>query len=486
MHLRRPVPLPMLVLLAAAAAAFAAGSPAAGAGMDGRTATRLLGDWHGRLDPNGARMRIAVHFTRAAGRVVGTLDSPDQQASGLPIDSVYVRRDTLFFEMRAIGGRYRGVFSRDGGSLEGTWQQGTAQALNLVRGPLPEIARVQEPAKPYPYAVEEVAVRNEAAGVTLAGTLTEPRGAGPFPAAVLIGGTGRGDRDLELQGHRPFLVLADRLARDGVAVLRLDDRGIGRSTGRVGSATLEDLAADVRAALGFLAARPELDRARLGVIGHGEGSLVATMVASGAKDVAFLVLLAGHGVPGDRELVLQGDAVMRVMGEREDMISWNHRLQDLMFAEVAAVPDSAQLHARLLKVIAAALQRLPPQQLARVSQANLEEQAADMSTRWFRSFLAFDPGPALRRVTCPVLAMTGGYDMQVPASDNLPAIESALTAGGNHDVHTIAMPNLNHRFQNAPTGSPAEYGNIEETFAPAALDSLSSWLGARVLKPAPR
>jgi hypothetical protein len=477
MRLRRLfLPAFSLCLLAASP-----GAPAPAAGSSDASAGRVLGDWHGSLLVGGTPLRLAVHFVRRAdGILMGTLDNPDQGAMGLAMDSVAVAGDTLRFTMSTIHGSYVGALAADT-LVSGTWTQGSAALpLDWIRGALPVRSRAQDPTKPYPYDEGEVVVENRAAGARLAGTLTRPRGTGPFPAALLITGSGPQNRDEELLGHRPFLVLADHLTRHGVAVLRLDDRGVGKSTGNFGTATTPDFASDARAAVDYLAARPDVDRTRIGLIGHSEGAVVAPMVAAGAKDIAFVVLLAGPGVPGDSLLYLQGAAVMRAMGEREDMILWNRRLQELMFAEVKTAPDSAALRQRLIKVIVAATQQLDPSRRGQVNDQVLGGQVAMMTSPWFRFFVGYDPGPALRRLTCPVLAITGSLDLQVTPKENLSAITDALTAGGNRDHDVRELPLLNHLFQTSTTGSPAEYGTIEETFAPAALDTISTWIGTRV------
>jgi hypothetical protein len=443
--------------------------------------TRLLGDWHGALDAGGARLRLVVHLTRrAGGGLAGTLDSPDQGVKGLVIDTVTVNGRELDFELRSIRAAYHGTVAPDGASVRGTWSQGRAVMLELTRGAVTAVRRAQDPVKPCPYDEEEVVVENPAAGVRLAGTFTKPRGSGPFPAALLIGGSGPQNRDEEVFEHRPFLVLADHLTRHGIAVLRLDDRGVGGSTGSLALATLDNFVDDAEAAVRFLAARPDVDRARIGLIGHSEGGLVAPRVGTEMPEIAFVVLLAGPGIPGDSLLYLQGAAIMELMGEPAEMIAWNRRLQRVMFGQVKVAPDSVSLRERLSKVITVALPLLPESRRGQVNLENLEGQVQMMTTRWFRSFVAYDPAPALRRLACPVLAVAGGQDMQVLPKENLSAIGRALSVGGNRDFRTIELPGLNHLFQGGGTGSPAEYGVLPETFAPAALDTITAWLEARV------
>ncbi len=344
----------------------------------------------------------------------------------------------------------------------------------------PARAPRQEPSPPFPYGVEEVTVENAEAGVRLAGTLTRPRGPGPVPAAVLVSGSGPQDRDGELLGHRPFLVLADDLTRRGLVVLRCDARGVGGSTGSFMGSTTQDFAGDCLAEVQFLQSRPEVDRARIGLVGHGEGGLAASLVAAGSRDLAFVVLLATPGLPGDEVLLLQGDRVLAGLGESDSVVAWNHRVQERLFAAARAGGDSSAVRARLLAVVATARDSMPGEIRERLDAADLAGQAETMASPWFRFFLDYDPAPALRLVRCPVLALGGELDQQVPPAVNLPAIARALRAGGNRDFETRELPRLNHLFQTCTTGSILEYGTGTESFAPAALDTLGAWIGARV------
>jgi pimeloyl-ACP methyl ester carboxylesterase len=296
--------------------------------------------------------------------------------------------------------------------------------------------------------------------VTLAGTLTTPRGPGRFPAVVLISGSGAQDRDSTIAGHKPFLLLADTLARRGIAVLRLDDRGVGGSTGTVAAATSEDFAGDAVAAVAFLTTRASIDAARIGLLGHSEGGLVAPMAATRSKAVAFLVLLAGPGLTGEAIMVEQAALIARAMGATDGQIAANRSLQEQGFAIVKAEADPAVRRERLRAVIG-------------------DAQAAMASTPWFRFFLTYDPAMALRQVRIPTLALNGEKDLQVPAKMNLAAIDAALRAGGNTQFTTRVLPDLNHLFQTAKTGLPNEYAEIEETMAPVVLETIVDWIGRR-------
>ena len=441
-----------------------------------------LGVWQGTLQ---GLLRIVIHVDRApSGRLTGTMDSPDQGAMGLPIDVVTFSGDSLRLEIHRIRGRYVGTMNAGGSEIRGHWQQGGATLpLDLKRlEKAPEIRRPQEPTKPYPYREDTVRVDHRQAGVSLAGTLTIPSAPGPFACMVLISGSGPEDRDETVFGHRPFLVLADHLTRHGIAVLRMDDRGVGASSGHHSAATTEDLAKDVLAAVEFLKSRPGVDRKRIGLIGHSEGGIIAPMVASRSNDVAFMVLLAAPGLPGDSVLSKQAELVLRAAGIDEATIVSEQALQESLITAVRQSPDSATaaMHAR--RLITNRLAQLPEEQRKafgdpnRLADSNLQT----LRSPWMQFFLGYDPRPALRRVSCPVLVLNGEKDVQVSSKENLHAIENALRAGGNRDVVVKELPGLNHLFQTAKNGGIAEYAQIEETVAPAALEEITRWLTARM------
>mgnify|MGYP001615961299 FL=1 len=484
MNLRRWISA-AIACAALAAACTVPSARAAGSAADTVSAASFAGDWHGQLNAGFSKLQLVVHFKRQPdGGLSATFDSPDQSAFGLPVDSVFQQGRALRFVMNAIRGSFEGALDASGDTLAGSWTQGMSLPLAFTRGPAPAIRRPQDPVRPFPYDEEEVVVENAAAAVRLAGTLTKPRGPGPFPAALLITGSGPQNRDEELADHRPFLVLADHLTRHGLAVLRLDDRGVGRSTGTFAGATTRDFAGDARAAVEFLKRRGEVDRARIGLIGHSEGGIIAPMLAADSKDIAFVVLMAGPGLPGEWILVRQGELLNRAAGASESLVALNRAAQESTFAIVKAEQDTAAA-ARRIRALAGRLFAHvggDQKQAGSAMQRQLEQQAGFVASAWFRFFLTYDPAPTLRKVKCPVLALNGSKDLQVPPAEDLAAIAGALEAGGNRDFKTVELPNLNHLFQTSATGSVAEYGTIEETIAPAALDTMTAWIEARVKK----
>ena len=434
------------------------------------------GVWQAALTGNGMRLRFQLHVSHDDQKqLVAALDSPDMKVSGLPATKVSQKDDVFHFEIPFVEAVYEGALNPTRNTITGTWtQNGETRSLEFKRSDkLLELLRPQNPAKPYPYREEQVTFANDAAKISLAGTLTIPQGSGSFAAAILISGSGPHDRDELLDGHRPFLVLADHLTRNGIAVLRFDKRGIGKSTGNYEQAITEDFAADTEAALAYLKTRKEIDPKRIGLIGHSEGGLIAPLVAAHSNDVAWIVLLAGPGVKGEEVLVEQSEAMLHAAGVPEGEIFRTVSFNKKSYALVREEKDPAVLEAKLNDLVQSS-------STGAAMPANvLQAQIRVLLSPWFRAFLDYDPVPALRKTACPVLALNGEKDLQVPPKENLSKIKKALEDGGNKDFQATELPGLNHLFQHAPTGSPTEYGAIEETMAPEALNAVSDWIKKR-------
>lgn len=427
----------------------------------------VIGYWEGTLAAPSGRLRIGVHVSQGDGGLTGKLDSIDHGAFGLPLQDVVLDNSEFRFVLKVAGASFKGTLNEAGTEISGTFTQGGDLPLVLkktVKSAEPP-KRPQVPAKPYPYKEEEVTFENKSAeGVTLAGTLTSPRGQGPFPAAVLISGSGPQDRDETLMGHKPFLVLADHLTRQGIAVLRYDDRGTARSTGKFAEATTQDFATDASAAVDYLKSREDIDSGKIGLVGHSEGGIIAPIVAVNRQDLAFIVLLAGTAVPGDQVIVRQEQALLKAQGVGEEVMARQMAMQEAIFAAVKESKDAAEAAERVRKIVGNS-----PQAEARIRA---------VSSPWLRNFLVYDPAPTLAKVNVPVLALNGELDLQVLPGQNVPVMEAALKDGGNPDYRVVRLPNLNHLFQTATTGSPSEYGLIEETMAPVALETISKWIRA--------
>ncbi|CUU38622.1 hypothetical protein GXSOP10_14212 [Armatimonadetes bacterium GXS] len=442
------------------------------------------GDWYGTLKVGAAELRIVFHLKPTPdGGYTGTVDSPDQGAVGIPISEIKVEEQKITLRVESVQGEFVGTLSEDGKTLKGEWKQsGTSLPLELKRdAPPPAPKRPQEPKPPFPYHTEDVVVVNQKANVKLAGTLTLPRSKPPFACVVLLTGSGAQNRDEEIFGHKPFLVLADYLTRRGFATLRMDDRGVGGSTGDMSRATTLDFVQDALAAVAYLKSRREIDPKRIGLLGHSEGALVATIAAAQSHEVAFVVLLAGTGVPGEQILYRQAELIARKSGVPEDAIIRNRQLQARVFEILRREPDDEKAANQITEALIA---NLTKGTLSEAQRQVLEAQARTYTRPWFRLFIDLNPAIYLRRIKCPLLALVGANDLQVDPDQNLPAIEKALKAGGNKQFVVRKLPGLNHLFQKSETGLPTEYAKIEETFNPDALKIIGDWLQS-VTKPKP-
>ena len=440
----------------------------------------IAGDWMGNLQVPTGILRMVVHITAADdGTLSATLDSPDQGATGIPLGDVSFVNGHLHFSLAAAGGVFEGDLRTPGDSIDGTWSQ-AGMMLPLVLGrtdAAPTLNRPQDPKPPYPYDVDEVTYPNMKDSVTLAGTLTIPRGNGPYPAVLLITGSGAQNRDEEVFGHRPFLVLSDYLTRQGIAVLRVDDRGVGESTGDFKSVTSEDFARDAMAGVAYLKTRADIDPRKIGLLGHSEGGIIAPMVAAQSKDVSFIVLMAGTGIPGDEILRLQDSLISKADGVSDSLINSQLSQQRKLFTIIESdTGAAARTKLRALMEEAIANEPEMSQMDSTAKEQVIATQIGQLMSPWFRYFLTYDPATVLKKVTCPVLAINGEKDLQVPATQNLLAIEGALKSGGNKRYTVLKLPGLNHLFQSARTGSPEEYAIIEETMSPLALKTVGDWI----------
>jgi pimeloyl-ACP methyl ester carboxylesterase len=435
----------------------------------------LDGDWEGALTTQaGARLRLVLHVrTTPAAGTVASVDSPDQMAYGVPVRLAPAGQSVTVSQGPGLG--FHATLAADGQSMSGPWtgpQNSAPVTLQRRTSVAAAPKRPQTPKPPFPYRAEEVSVPS-APGVTLAGTLTLPQGRGPFPAVVMITGSGAQDRDETILGHKPFAVIADRLTRNGIAVLRVDDRGFAKSTGVFATATDDDFAVDTAAQVAFLRKRGDIDPAKIGLIGHSEGGLVAPKVAAKDPKLAFIVLMAGPGVPLSEVLRAQRAALAPAMGASPDTIRRSQALMDHVDAAMRGSKDDTDAEARALKVIKAEAGDLAP------SPATQAMMAKQLSNGWMRTLIDYDPRPTLTQVRCPILALNGSKDGQVPPDQNLPAIRAATKA--NRDVTIVELANLNHLFQTAKTGAVGEYADIEETVAPVALDTMTAWIRNHVM-----
>jgi uncharacterized protein len=427
------------------------------------------GAWAGVIDTGTSKLRIVFHITNTADGLAATIDSPDQGAKGLPVTVVTRNGSAVKLELKQADAVFEGKIDGNLTSIDGTWSQRGGSVPLIVKRVADtaqlERRRTQNPVKPYPYRDEDVSYTNRAASITLAATLTIPPGNGPFPAVLLVAGSGRNNRDESLAGHSPFLVLSDYLTRKGIVVLRADKRGVGKSGGDYATATTSDFASDAEAGVAYLETRAEVDRHKIGLIGHSEGGVIAPMVAAADPNVAFIVLLAGSGVPGIDIIVEQTLLIAEASGQSHEEAEKNAAEERKILTLVEQEKDDAVLTKKLREVLG-----------DKIPEATLNNQLKALSSPWYREFIQYDPATALRKVKCPVLALIGEKDLQVPPNQNLPAIRRALEAGGNKSFEVDELPGLNHLFQPAKTGAPSEYGEIELTISPVALEKIASWI----------
>jgi dienelactone hydrolase len=345
-----------------------------------------------------------------------------------------------------------------------------------------EQKRPQEPKPPFPYYIEDVKFENKKDGNTLAGTLTLPSENGEYPVVVLISGSGPQNRDEELMGHKPFLVIADYLTRNGIGVLRYDDRGTAQSTGDFNKATTLDLANDAESAVSYLLGRKEVDKTKIGLMGHSEGGIIAPIVAARNENVSFIVLLAGTGVRGDQLLLMQQRAISKASGLPETMFLENEKMNISLYEHIINTSDTINLRAELTEIMENSFSNstvLTAQMTTEQKDGLVKVTVNQLVSPWMYYFIKYDPYPMLKKVKCSTLALNGTNDLQVPANENLTAIKKAFAESGNNNLTVIELEGLNHLFQESKTGLPTEYGEIEQTFSPKALEEILKWIKER-------
>ena len=434
-------------------------------------------------------------YADASGNLTAFVDSVSQKAGGFKAD-VKIEGSQFTLHAASLKSHFVGEKDAGGKELNGKWTQGIAIDLKMKRVEIPVDAksviakRPQTPKGPFPYEAREVTFKNAIAGNQLAGTFSYPKSSKPMAVAVLISGSGPQDRDETLLEHKPFAVLADYLNRNGIAVLRYDDRGVGKSTGTFDKATTADFASDVEAAIEFLKTETNIDSMQIGLIGHSEGGLIAPSVAANHPEVAWIVLMAGPGVNGAEILFNQGQLIVAANGGNAQALRTQKTIQELAFEQVRELkvgddisPFVDSCASKVLEQIDKAGDMPTGADLAEFRKTIVEATRSALTTvntPWMRYFLTYEPGPALEKTKCPVLAINGAMDLQVDPKLNLPKIEAALRTGSNRDFKVQELAGLNHLFQNCTTGSPTEYASIEETLSPLLLEAIGSWLKTRV------
>jgi len=445
----------------------------------------IVGHWEGAISIMGGELLIAIDVKLDAESLKATIDIPQQNAIGLPLKNVSFSELKAHFEL--VAGPGVAVFDGElkGDSINGDFSQAGAKGtFHLKKGIATKVAAPAEPLPPY--KEEEVRIHN--GDIMLAGTLSLPATTGPYPAVVLITGSGAQNRDEEVMGFKPFKLIADYLTRSGIAVLRCDDRGVGGSTGSMEKATGDDFANDAEAQVKYLLTRSEIDHKKIGLLGHSEGGIIASMVAARLKDIAFIVLMAGPAVTGDKIISKQIEHLMHAGGATDAEIKTELARQEQVYKVVRTNKGWDDLKLELQKDAKESLNKMTIEQRKAVADedklinTSVEAKIKGAKSPWFKYFIDFDPAKQLEKVKCPVLALFGELDMQVPLDLNKEPMEKVFKKSGNKDYAIHVFPKANHLFQEAETGNPAEYAALKKEFVAGFMEMILDWVTKRVKK----
>jgi pimeloyl-ACP methyl ester carboxylesterase len=436
-----------------------------------------VGTWHGLLDV-GQKLRLDIHISKSGDTYNGKLDSPDQGAKDIPATKVEFTNNTLVFEVKNLGVSYSGNLKSD--SIDGTFKQGGFSTKLLLTRSIVELKaanRPQNPLGPFDYLEEEVSFENKVEKFNLSGSLTYPKGEGPFPAVILVSGSGAQDRNEEIFEHKPFWVIADYLTNQGFAVLRYDDRGTAKSEGNFETATSVELANDAEGALDYLKANPKINAAKICIAGHSEGAMLAVILAARRKDIHSIALLAGPGIQGSELLLLQQYLINKANGIPEKsnkaMQRFNRKIYKIVVNQ-SNITDSKPI---IEKEIRKALKNTKYEELPGYSSKEqlIQESLSNVCNPWMFYFIKYNPKSDLEKVNCHVLALNGSKDLQVPPKENLGAMQKYIPKSDKSHVFR-ELPNLNHLLQECESGNPQEYRTIEQTIQPEVLKILGDWL----------
>lgn len=431
----------------------------------------IEGIWQGTLKFPGFESRIAFKIdSSATGELTAVMIKPDENDDKLPVTELKFENARLYLFVDSLKMTFEGKLDDRGEKIRGQWRQGRmAQPLTLHRvNKIEKPPRPQTPRPPFPYHQRKVTFHNQTDNAVLAGTLTWPKEGESFPAVILIFGGGKHDRDYTIARHKPFWVIADYLSRRGIAVLRFDGRGVGRSTGDRSRATIEDMARDVLAGVDFLKTNKDFKATRIGLLGHSEGGMIAELAAVKTKDVAFIIMLGTPGLPGYEYQLQFEETSSRALGMNERRIAARLNFQRQVFDILLNEPDTAAAREKLDRLLSFIRPPLPEQK----KKASLDR----FLSPWFRYNLNYDPAAVLQKIKCPVLAIFGEKDLHVPPERNADAVKVALQAGSNPDFSVVVLPDLNHFFQTNKAGIPFNYGKIEETISPNVLELIEKWM----------
>ncbi|HET6556723.1 MAG TPA: alpha/beta fold hydrolase [Prolixibacteraceae bacterium] len=442
----------------------------------------IHGTWLGELViPHQASLRMGIIITLNDDKTQkAVLNIIDQSTGDIPCDEVLVRNDTVTVRLKKLGIEISGPMAAESREINGRFRQAGAN-FPIVFKPvdkLPEILRPQEPKGPFPYQSEEVVFENTKAGVRLAGTITIPQKPGKFPAVIMVTGSGKQNRDEEFAKHKPFWVIADYLTRQGIIVLRVDDRGCGASTGSFEQSTTGDFAEDVLSGIAYLKGRKEVNPQEIGIIGHSDGGIVASLAAAQSTDVAYIVTLAGLMESFEKAVLDQLMNQAAQQGKSAEDIELERNWRKSIYSIAKEKTDVATATTRLWEIYNA----LPEADVKRLNwpKGRHESQINQVLNPWWRFNLSLNNEEAIKNIQCPVLALYGSLDQQVRPEQNVSFVEAAFKKGTNPHAEVKVLPGLNHMFQTATTGSEYEYFRIEETISPEVLNLMATWIGKQV------
>ena len=468
-------------------------------------AQNIMGNWEGNITLQGNQIPIVFHISKdSSNKLVASFDSPSQHAFNLPCNEVIVKEDSVILMMAVLKGKYEGLLSADKKQISGTWYQGGGSLPLTVNktsetATVKELKRPQTPKPPYPYLSEDVEYFNADKTIQYGATITYPKPntdgtaiisyAKPplYPAVILITGSGQQDRDETILGHKPFAVIADYLTKKGFLVLRIDDRGIGKTTGNFATSTTAGFEKDVEAGLDFLEKQPQVNKQKIGLIGHSEGGMIAPVVASKRSEIKFIVLLAGPGIPIVDLMAEQTEAISKSYGAPPATVKASGDLYRIVAKEINKTADKELVQKNIMikinewaKTADTSIVRALGFADTAIINKNIASQVQALSSPWFKYFLAFNPQVYLQKLNCKVLALNGSKDVQVISKTNLAGIKSSLQKSKSPKFDVIEIPGLNHLFQTCIKCNPAEYGDLEESFSPKALEIIGNWLQKNV------
>ena len=432
----------------------------------------ITGKWFGKLEAKGIVLRYVFHIEGDSTAYRCLMDMPDQKIFGIHMNRVTLEAGKLTLELKMLTLVYEGNLNEKG-EFVGRYKEGDL-VLPMILSRTESSSRPQEPREPFPYRVEEVRFDNTRSAVTLAGTLTLPGEGSDFPVVVLINENGPRNRDGEIEGHKPFAVLADHLTREGIGVLRVDDRGTGMSTGNYMESDLDDFASDTEAAVAYL---QELGFKQIGLIGHGSGGSIASLVINRIEGISFVVLLAGPGIRGDELIPMQIALILKASGADSESVKRGEEENRLLLRHLAETTDPEAEKKWVSKRLARFYRSNPKLALiGGTEEKYVERQIKRIYVPEFLSIVRHDPAIILRNITCPVLALYGEKDLQVPADINAVAMQKILENSQSKQAIVKVLPGLNHLFQECLTGQPAEYSMIEQTMSPVVLAEVGDWI----------